>query len=104
MSRGREGAVPFLTKRQPGPGTRTSFCLSETTDLPVRKRTVDLQPLAGLQQAQAPRGSTSLQTLIGFLLLFRGDHGLACIAAFPDSRPRDEFRAASPALFRHRLL
>jgi len=60
--------------------------------------------LAGFHEAHPPGGPASLQALIGFLLLFRGNHGLAGIAALPDARPRDKFRVTAAALFRHRLL
>lgn len=60
--------------------------------------------LAGLQQAHAPRGPPGLQALVGFLLLFRGNHGLTYVTALPDPGPCDKLRAAAAALFRHRLL
>ena len=60
--------------------------------------------LASLQQAHAPGSPTGLQALIGFLLLFRGNHGLTYVTALPDPGPRDKFRATAAALFRHRLL
>ena len=60
--------------------------------------------LAGLQQAHAPRGATGFQPFIGLLLLLRGHDGLTGITALPDAGPRDKFRAAAAALFRHGLL
>jgi hypothetical protein len=60
--------------------------------------------LTGLQQTQTPGRAAGLQALIGLLLLFRGNQGLAGIAALPNARPGDKLRIAAAALFRHRLL
>jgi len=61
-------------------------------------------PLGGFHQAHATGRTACFEALIGFLLLFGGDYRLTPVAAFPDPGSRDEFGAATAALFRHRLL
>jgi hypothetical protein len=60
--------------------------------------------LAGFEEAHPPGGAAGFEPFIGFLLLFRRHDRLASVAAFPDSGPRDEIRAAPATLLGHGLL
>ena len=60
--------------------------------------------LAGFEHAQPASRAACLQALIGLFLLFGGNHGLTCVAAFADAGTRDELCPAAAALLRHCLL
>jgi hypothetical protein len=57
-----------------------------------------------IRYAETAGGAALLQALVGLLLLFGGNQGLARVAPLADSGFGDELRAASAALLGHRLL
>jgi hypothetical protein len=57
-----------------------------------------------IRYAETAGGAALLQALVGLLLLFGGNQGLARVAALADSGFGDELGAASAALLGHRLL
>jgi hypothetical protein len=60
--------------------------------------------MALVRHANSAGGAALLQALVGLLLLFGGNQGLARVATLSNARLCDELGAASAALLRHRLL
>src|SRR2546430_4118772 len=87
----------------PYAGWSTPVAMVTEPSAPLLPESTTLKLTAG-RHAHTARGAAGLQAFIGLLLFFRGNHGLACVAALPDPGSGNELSGAAAALFRHRLL